>query len=174
MSSDGTFLNFAYGSNMATVRLQRRTPSAEFVTVAALSEHVLRWHKIGRMDRSGKCDAMFTGRPEDLVWGVVFRIRLAERSRLDEAEGLGAGYEERLVSVCAAAGPLEVQLYYATNIDSSLAPFDWYKRFVLHGAREHGLPADYIEQLERAPSRQDPDVERARKHSLLLSELGKP
>ena len=29
-----------------------------------------------------------------------------------------------------------------------LRPYSWYKRFLVEGARSHGLPADYITMLE--------------------------
>ena len=32
--------------------------------------------------------------------------------------------------------------------DPSLTPYDWYKAFVLAGAREHGLPQDYVAALD--------------------------
>jgi hypothetical protein len=44
-----------------------------------------------------------------------------------------------------------------TAIDDRLAPYTWYKDFVLHGAREHGLPAAYIAGIEAVEARQDDD-----------------
>ena len=35
-------------------------------------------------------------------------------------------------------------------------PYAWYKRLVIEGAREHGLPADYVAMLEAWPERPDP------------------
>ena len=35
------------------------------------------------------------------------------------------------------------------RIDASLRPRGWYKAHVVRGAREHGLPADYIRELEQ-------------------------
>ncbi len=37
--------------------------------------------------------------------------------------------------------------YVATNVDSTLKPFDWYQAHVVEGAVEHGLPAEYIAGL---------------------------
>jgi hypothetical protein len=53
-------------------------------------------------------------------------------------------------------------------IDASLAPFCWYHRFVVHGAKQHRLPADYAEHLQAFESVADEDGERIRRNSLLL------
>ena len=54
--------------------------------------HRLEFHKVGR-DGSAKCDAFETGNPDDSVIGVVFDIHTAEKNYLDQAEGLGVGYD---------------------------------------------------------------------------------
>ena len=51
---------FAYGSNLLHQRLQARTPSARPLFTGTLTEHDLRFHKIGD-DNSGKADCFFTG-----------------------------------------------------------------------------------------------------------------
>jgi hypothetical protein len=154
-------LYFSYGSNMSYRRLSQRTPSAEFVCVATLSHHRLRFHKTGR-DRSAKCDALFTGKAEDVVFGVVFRIAPAERRHLDHAEGLGQGYEAKKVALISAARePVEAFTYYATAIDPSLLPYHWYKQHVLIGCRENRLPPAYVDQIASIASIEDPDTERA-------------
>ena len=98
---------FAYGSNLLTERLRRRVPSATPLGRAALGGHQLRWHKRSDVDGSGKCSVLATGREEDRVLGVIFRLEPAHKVGLDEAEGLGIGYGEKEVEVVceAAAGP---------------------------------------------------------------------
>ncbi len=156
-------LYFSYGSNMSYRRLSQRTPSAEFVCVASLSHHSLRFHKLGR-DRSAKCDAFFTGQAEDIVVGVVFCIAPAERRHLDHAEGLGQGYEAKRVELISSERePVEAFTYYATAIDPSLHPYHWYKQHVLFGCRENGLPPAYVDRIVSIPSIEDPDPERAQR-----------
>ena len=147
-----TYRYFAYGSNMATERLRARAPSAQPLGAARLPHHVLRWHKLGR-DGTGKCDAAPAG-AEDAVWGVLFAIDCADKPGLDAAEGLGIGYDERMVHVCTASGRCRATTYQAKpdRIDSRLRPKPWYKNYVLAGAREHGLPAAYVAQLATMPT----------------------
>ena len=156
-------LYFAYGSNMSRARLLARVPSAEFVTTARLEAHRLAFHKAGA-DGSGKCDALATGDPAHCVFGVVFEIAAAEKEHLDRIEGLGVGYAEKRVRLAAADGAvLEAFLYCATRIDAALAPFAWYQAHVLAGARQHGLPADYVRAIEAVTVIDDPDPARARR-----------
>ena len=141
---------FAYGSNMSSARLRERTPSARFVAVGRLPRHALRWHKLGR-DGSGKCDVVCTGdQSGDVVWGVVYEIDLVEKADLDRVEGLGVGYGEREVCVATTDGdrPAWTDVAKPDQVDSALRPLPWYKAHVLRGAREHGLPADYIRSIE--------------------------
>jgi len=148
-----TYLYFAYGSNLSTERLRSRAPSGVSLGKARLDGHVLRWHKLGR-DGSGKCDIVCTDSDSaDVVWGVLYRIDRRDKEALDFAEGLGVGYDERFVEVHARAGPRRALTYKAKpgKIDPSLKPRDWYKAHVLRGAREHGLPTEYVERLARVP-----------------------
>lgn len=162
-------LIFAYGSNMLVSRMRERVPSAMPVTVGALSGYQLRWHKLG-MDGSAKCDASHTGLSTDCIWGAVYRIDPAEKCQLDAAEGLHRGYAERSVRIDTPAQVLSARMYYATAIDPTLHPFDWYKALVQAGAREHGLPEHYVERhIEHRETRSDPDQMRARHHFMLIS-----
>lgn len=153
---------------MLTVRLRDRVPSAVAISTGCVAGHLLRWHKQSR-DGSGKCDAEFTGRNEDSVWGVLFEIDAAQKSVLDRAEGVGNGYIETHVNVVTDRGVVPAVAYVANAIDPLLRPYDWYKAFVLAGAREHGLPQEYIQTLEDFLSVPDPDVTRAAKNQSLLS-----
>ena len=153
-------LYFAYGSNMSACRLLERVPSAKFVATASLSRHDLRFHKKSK-DGSSKCDAYYTGNPDHSIIGVVFEISKTEKPELDRKEGLGNGYEEKEVILTALTGKqIKALTYYATNIDETLKPYQWYKHHVLTGAKENGLPNSYLKKLEDIESIQDPKQER--------------
>ena len=143
---------------MCTNRLRHRVPSCRFHAVAKLQGHTLKFHKCSK-DGSGKCNAFRTGSQADYVIGVVFEIDAAEKKDLDRAEGLCHGYRDTCVSVETSQELIEAWMYVAepTAIDDRLAPYTWYKDFVLDGAREHGLPAAYIAGTEAVEARQDRD-----------------
>lgn len=156
-------LYFSYGSNMSTLRLADRVQLVRVVTVARLYKHKLKFHKKGK-DSSGKCDAVYTNNEGDIVHGVVFEMAASEKLKLDGREGLNNGYEERTVSIYTKGGEeLEAVMYYATHIEPSLKPYGWYKEHVLRGAREHGLPAEYIDAIEKIKAILDPDQRRHEK-----------
>ncbi|MCB1859244.1 MAG: gamma-glutamylcyclotransferase [Gammaproteobacteria bacterium] len=149
-------LYFSYGSNMSTLRLQARIPSAVPLYTAVLKRHRLKWHKQGS-DGSAKCDCCYTGIPNHRVIGVVYVIASSQKPILDQYEGLGEGYEGRQVWVEKADRTKSyVATYHAIRINPSLRPFHWYKEHVLQGAREHQLPTDYRREIEAVPSIPDP------------------
>lgn len=145
---------------MSLPRLRARAPSAQFVAVARLPGHVLKFHKVGK-DGAGKCDALFTGDRSDHVLGVVFDIAVTDKARLDEIEGLGYGYADKQVEVLTGEGKALVTCtYVAIRIDKSLKPYPWYRSHVLAGCREHNFPDEYIRAIEAV--RTIPDLDTAR------------
>jgi len=154
------FSYFAYGSNMSLLRLTARTPGAvRHPGHASLTDHELRFHKIGR-DGSAKCDACFS--KGGTMYGVLYKVPVAEKHLLDQAEGLGNGYTLKEVRIALQPEEEQVALTYcATHIDTELDPFDWYKQHVLRGAREASLPRHYIRSIEAVRAITDPDSRRA-------------
>ena len=159
-------LYFAYGSNMCTGRLRRRISTATFVCIAKLSRHSFRFHKRST-DGSAKGNAFETGNPTDIVWGVIFNINKGQKSILDEAEGLGAGYEEKAATVLDQSGQEHRVILYvadANSVDTKLRPYSWYKRFVVDGARQHGLPNEYVDIIAAMLDAEDSDHPRDRRN----------
>ncbi len=155
-------LYFAYGSNMLTERLVRRCPSASPVGPAVLEDHALAFSKIGN-EGSGK--ATIVERTGEAAFGVVFTLDVAERDLLDRFEGRGNGYDridDCAVRLLKADATVSACTYKAPPAfrDASLLPFDWYHALVIAGARQHGLPEDYVARLAAVPYRPDPDRSR--------------
>jgi gamma-glutamylcyclotransferase (GGCT)/AIG2-like uncharacterized protein YtfP len=146
---------------MCTMRLRRRVQSAVAQGVGWLGEHQLRVHKRGK-DGSAKADAFRTADAADRVWGVLYEIDPAHKADLDGFEGLGSGYSEGIVDVHAADRTLRAQIYLAQRsaITPGLLPYSWYVRYILAGAIEHRLPADYVARIRQIASTEDPDPAR--------------
>ena len=120
----------------------------------------MRFHKRGQ-DGSGKCDIHEVDREDARVHGVLFTLPHADKVTLDRIEGLGAGYEQKVVSVTHADGVRnEAVTYYATDITNALKPFCWYRHHVLAGAEEFQLPRDYVRAIATVPYVSDHDVSR--------------
>jgi gamma-glutamylcyclotransferase len=154
-------LYFAYGSNMAVERLRARVPSARLLGIATLAGHALRFDKPGSMDGTAKCDASYTGNAADKVLGALYSIDAGELALLDGFEGVGHGYERKIVSVVSASNETVLaEIYVATHIGADLRPLDWYKEHVLRGARALQLPGSYIAAIEAVAADIDADETR--------------
>jgi cation transport regulator ChaC len=151
----------AYGSNMAEIRLCKRIFSAEKIGLVTLSGYRLTFGNASTKDGSAKCDALFTGKPDNEVIAVLYRMPAAEKSLLDAYEGLGVEYRDVFIPIQLPNGqPAEALIYLATNLNPDLRPYHWYKEHVLRGAEENGLPEDYIARIRSVESIADPDQER--------------
>ena len=150
---------FAFGSNMCSARLRDYSVSPERQGVAAvLSEHRLCFNKRSR-DGSGKANVEPESSGE--VWGVLYAIPRDHLPVLDRGEGPGYSRQRMIVRVERGA-TCDAWVYVATepDPDPALRPYAWYKRFLVEGANEHGLPRTYIEQLEAIKSVDDLDAGR--------------
>jgi hypothetical protein len=123
-------------------------------------------------DGSAKCN-LVESEATTISYGVLYEFSSEHKAELDAAEGLGKGYREALLSFEFQGVLYQPFIYVAssTHLDQSLPPYDWYKAFVLSGARYHSLPDQYIAELESAASMPDPNRKRARDREALLAEM---
>jgi hypothetical protein len=162
--STQTFLYFAYGANMFSRRLQASNiaPSAVAIDIGFVQGHRFTFGKVSR-DGSGKCDIETTNNP---------KINVKDRESLNAAEGLGTGYSEANVQVVTATGMCTAATYVASYKEAVLRPYQWYKAFVIAGALDHGLPAEYIEWLRTFEAQADSNSDRrAEREALLFGDL---
>jgi hypothetical protein len=156
------FVYFAYGANMSVARLRTHMSSRKPLGLAALPGYELRFHKRST-NKSGKCNAFASGNNNRVV-GVLFSFDPAERAKLDDAEGVGKGYEPAMVTVINEKGRRRKVLTYLAApdyIDDSLKPYGWYKDLVLAGGREHRLPPEYLaEYVDSVEAIEDPNETR--------------
>ena len=169
MRMANTFLYFAYGSNMLSRRLQRRTPSAWPIGTGFVEAHRLTFDKVSS-DGSGKCNIESRSNPSDRVYGVLFSIKRDEANDLDEAEGLGSGYRKTEVRVVSPTGVHIAVAYIADRTNPLLRPYEWYKEFVVRGAIEHKLPAVYVRRLQITESQRDSNERRRTRNEAVLAE----
>ena len=170
----GVIKYFAYGSNMLEKKLKDRCSSAEKINPSEGSQHMIRkyrfrFHKKSS-DGSAKCDARKTGDTSDIVYGVLFSINDEQIGALNKFEGLHYGYEKKVVNVIDEKSSNEISalIYYATDIDPTLKPYDWYKRQTVKGARDNGLPEEYVKEIESFESKTDEDEVRKKREEKLL------
>lgn len=151
-------LYFAYGSNLCANRMLERVPSARVIAPARVDDRQL---SLGKQGRDGSGKATLIEAVGSAVWGVVYAIDRDDWRRLDAFE---RGYA-RISMLVTWAGEQDVAAitYVAPETAPDPTAFGWYKRLIVDGAREHGLPDAYLTELERLPERNDPDPTRARR-----------
>jgi gamma-glutamylcyclotransferase (GGCT)/AIG2-like uncharacterized protein YtfP len=154
---------FAYGSNMNLNRLKERVPSANKLLNVFIKSYTIKCNKIST-DGSSKANIIKTSNDDDIVWGVIFEIDDSEKPNLDEYE---RGYNESTLSFLDSENnPHQAQVYIADEsaINEDLLPYDWYKEYIVSGAKENDLPQEYIEKLEAINFIEDTDTERCNKN----------
>jgi gamma-glutamylcyclotransferase (GGCT)/AIG2-like uncharacterized protein YtfP len=141
-------LYFAYGSNLLSERMRSRVASARHVCGAWVDGKRLTFGKRGR-DGSGK--ATLVAEIGARVWGALYAIDPAHWEQLD---GFEPGYERVALDVTTERRErVTAATYIAPETASDPVAFSWYKRLLIDGAREHGLPEPYIDSLRRLPER---------------------
>ena len=148
---------FAYGSNMPAARLSERVGLVRMLGPATLPRHRLAFHKRGQ-DGSGKCD-IIPAEADAVVHGALYSLTAEQWGRLGDFE---RGYGVAEVALQTQAGALRARTYVAERdfIDASLAPFDWYRDLVAHGALTLGFPRDYVERIRAVRAIKDADERR--------------
>jgi len=166
-------LIYAYGSNMLSARLKKRVSSCRVISTGMLRGHRILFNKRGD-DGSAKVNASYTGMENDIMQGVIYDIDPVEKPILDRIESLGCGYNEKYEWVITPENTRHYVQYYVAMeawIDPDLAPFDWYKEYVVRGAIENNLQEEYIRKLREILCREDPVRTRREEHFTVLTSL---
>lgn len=140
---------FAYGSNLSVVDEKRKGRGNIHEAVPCrLPDYRLTFSKLGR---DGTCKANITPDPAAEVWGVAYLCDREAMAELDHSEGVDDGHYEHLVVKVhtRTSGVLEAITYTAgpEYLCEEGPPREDYARSIIHGARHHGLPEDYIRSL---------------------------
>jgi hypothetical protein len=163
---------FSYGSNMYSKRLIKRVPSADFLDIGKSHGFKVEFFKRSK-DGSSKATLIRTKNKSDIIWGTISSILKKEKHLLDEAEGLGEGYNEECIPIKTETGKDICTITYIAEdsyINKELIPYRWYKRLVIEGAKENRLPKKYIEKLKLQKAKKDKNTERAKRELKILEE----
>jgi len=134
-------LHFAYGSNMSRAQMGARCPGAEPLGTADLAH----WRFIIGLGGHGS----IVPQPGAIVHGVLWRVGPRELAAINAYENLDTGlYIRRIVPVRYRAGR-KPALVYILRRPGEGTPRPGYVHLVAEAARDWGLPAHYIEALQR-------------------------
>lgn len=137
---------FAYGSNMNSPQMQRRSPSAKFVCVACLQNYQFGITRHSRLRDCGTANVFPSAGAA--VWGIVYDVSDADLIVMD---GFEDGYRREFLSVSPAnnGGSSITALVYVAEIETNVPlPNAEYKRVIVEGAKHWQLPAPYLAMLE--------------------------
>jgi phage replication-related protein YjqB (UPF0714/DUF867 family) len=131
---------FAYGSNICVTQMAQRCPDALDPRPATLADHDWLINERG----------VATVEPFDgaLVHGVLWQISDADLATLDRAEGVPVRYRRDRIVVHTDDGPTEAWVYVDHRIEPG-APRPGYLERIIAAAGHHGLPARWVEFLNR-------------------------
>jgi hypothetical protein len=151
MPDDELTWYFAYGSNMASRVITGRRGVTPISTERARLDGyrlVFDMRGIPLLEPGFASIALSAG---DCVHGVLYRLTRASLTRIDRSEG--AAYRSIGVGVVGErSGEVVASAYANSRPVAGLRPSRRYMRLICEGAREAGLPADYVAKLEAEPT----------------------
>ncbi|BFZ13364.1 hypothetical protein BsWGS_16402 [Bradybaena similaris] len=150
---NSTFQYFAYGSNMLTERIHINNPTAKLYGIGKLYGYRLAFDVPIGLPASNWHGASGTIRPagpKEYVYGVIWNIQTEDLAYLDSQEN---HYTPMQVDVELDGGETVSCRSYEMHYETSRIPLPspHYKRVIIAGAKQHGLPEDYIQYLECFP-----------------------
>jgi gamma-glutamylcyclotransferase len=135
---------FAYGSNLLTDQMKQRTDALNRAgpvpRVARLADHRVVFQRPGP-DSAAYANIVSPG---DGVLGVAYHFTPADFEKMD---GYERGYDRRPVRVTDVNGEVFEVMVYVMRPESdptSATPDPAYLQRIVSGARQHGLPEEYI------------------------------
>jgi gamma-glutamylcyclotransferase (GGCT)/AIG2-like uncharacterized protein YtfP len=141
-------LYFAYGANLDLRRFRRRCPGSTVAGRARLPGYRLAFTRYSRHEKGGVADIV--AEPDAEVWGVLYWVDASGMAALDEYEGAPRAYRRTPVVVIDEAGAQQEAIAYVANKTGEFAPSRAYLAQITRGARDHGLPEEYVRAIESA------------------------
>ena len=135
---------------MPTEQIHRSDEAAEFIGVAELTDHKLDFTRFAKSRQCGVADVVASS--GDSVWGVVWKVNELGMSELDVREGVKYdSYKREPVVVLINGMETECTTYVVVDKKPFIPPSSEYVGLIIDGAREHQLPATYVEMLNKVP-----------------------
>lgn len=134
---------FAYGSNMNTAQMKERCGIGfKEISPAKLDNYELGFDKRGY--------ANIRPRQGELVWGFVWEINTSCVNALDGYEGYPDVYNRKDVLVISDRHSLDAFVYIESEEEFGGTPqIDYLNNKIIPGAKENGLPQEWIKKLEQ-------------------------
>jgi gamma-glutamylcyclotransferase (GGCT)/AIG2-like uncharacterized protein YtfP len=140
-------LYFAYGSNLGESVLRTRCPRARQVGIAKIDGFRVGFTR--KSTHRGGGVANLVAESGATVWGALFDLSEDGFDILDEYEGAPTAYRREVWDF--ARPDLSIApawVYVVVSPQLEVPPSHRYWKIIVEGAREAGLPSDYVARLE--------------------------
>jgi hypothetical protein len=147
---------FAYGSNMNLMQMKQRCTSAKVFGIARLPGY--------RVDFYGY-SAIWDGAQETVVpdkksevWGVLYDLKFFDFEQLDahvdaRFDGTGPYFHYPVDVIDMQKETIDAMIYKKDKCGEEMSPSMEYLNFIIQGAKEQGLPAEYVAILQNKLTR---------------------
>ncbi|MEO0302046.1 MAG: gamma-glutamylcyclotransferase family protein [candidate division WOR-3 bacterium] len=135
---------FAYGSNLNHKQMKERCPNSKFFKRAYLEGYMFVYDGYSPFRKGAVANIV----PEEksIVWGAIWEIDEHSLKELDRYEGYPHSYKRKIVKVKDDDGnEYEAWVYYREGEKEGI-PSREYRKTIFEGAKECGLPEDYIKE----------------------------
>ncbi len=149
----GRLWYFAFGPAMLADTLHREVPDGQFICVAKLGSHALRFERPAA-DGSGEATAVATNSPADITWGVVWEMDDGRLESLEDLERIGPDCRWQDVEVGGVDGrryAVTLAVVDRQTLDPSLRPQRGHRDRLVEAAHRHGFPRIYTDLVATAP-----------------------
>lgn len=139
---------FLYGDLLNPSQLTRRAPEHQFLHLATLADHTVKFCRWSSQWRCGLASVVHS--VGEKTWGGVFELTDEDVAIMDQFEQdvpQGA-YRHLQVTVSTEGGEKELVTTYAAKPIGKFKPKDHYLDWVLKGLKQWKFPQDVIQQWE--------------------------
>lgn len=141
---------FAYGSNMNLAQMQQRCSNPKVLGIARLPGHRVEFYGYSAI-WDGAQETVIPD-PGSEVWGVLYELQFFDCEQLDEYvdarfDGTGPYFHYPLDVIDIEGRSIDAVIYKKDKCGEETSPSTEYLTFILQGAKEQGLPEEYISLL---------------------------
>ena len=139
---------FLYGDLLNPSQLTRRAPEHQFLHLATLADHTVKFCRWSSQWRCGLASVVHS--VGEKTWGGVFELTDEDVAIMDQFEQdvpQGA-YRHLQVTVSTEGGEKELVTTYAAKPIGKFKPKDHYLDWVLKGLKQWKFPEEVIQQWE--------------------------
>ena len=140
-------LYFAFASNMNRGQMKRWCPASRFLKTVVLRGFRFVYDGFS-VTWDGAVGNIVKSEPES-VWGALYEVTERDRLTLDAFEGYPRSYDHKEVEVKDREGNAYSAMTYIRTGRALGKPHPDYERIVIDGAKECGLPEEYIDKALR-------------------------